>query len=52
LNPTSGDAALVNAFSPGSYLVQTTSSPAVPTPFATLTPASSGAVLVEIYEVP
>jgi hypothetical protein len=51
LNPTNGDAALVNAFAPGSYLVQVSTSPAIALPFTTAAPSATGAVLVEVYEV-
>jgi hypothetical protein len=52
LKPASADAALVHPFAPGSYLLQTGSAPAVINFSTPASPSATGAVLVEIYEVP
>jgi hypothetical protein len=50
LRTANRDAALLNAFAPGNYILQAAAAPALPA--AERAPATTGAVLVEIYELP
>lgn len=52
LRATNGDAALVSALAPGSYTLQAIATPFLSLPGGAFSPASTGRVLIEVYEVP